>query len=85
MLEKEKQCGGCRPHRMTACAILGECMFDNSRTRASGHAMIKKLRKAGSFRDIVKVFEEIMPSLKRLGIRKYYKPEKFFEENPEEI
>lgn len=63
----------CTNHKV--CDLLGECM--------KLHPLIKdneklKVRLSGKFvstKDCVKVFEEVMPSLRRMNYRKYFKPD----------
>lgn len=70
----------CQVHLMfcinqQACEILGKCIQEHPLVKKDKMAR-KQLRKQCGINTIIKIMERLMPPLKRIGQRKYYKPGK---------
>lgn len=57
-----------------ACDILGQCIQKHPLVVKDKMAA-RQLRSPSEMKVVVKIISRLMPSLKRLGQRKYYKPE----------
>lgn len=71
--KKNFRSSNCTNHKV--CDLLGQCMKDHPLIRDNEDL---KERLSGEFistRQCVKVFEELMPSLKRMNNRRFFKPE----------
>lgn len=58
-----------------ACEILGQCILAHPLVKKDKMAS-KQLRKHNKISTIIKIISRLMPSLKRIGQRRYYKSEK---------
>ena len=63
----------CNKHKV--CEILGQCVLQHADIKGKKHHE-NYLRKQLSFKDVVRYLENLKPALKRIGPRKYYRPEK---------
>lgn len=61
----------CTNHKV--CSMLGQCMLTHPLMDDEGRQELSE--RFVSIRKCLKVFERLMPSLKRIGKRKYYAPE----------
>lgn len=58
-----------------ACEVLGQCILDHPLVKDNKQAL-RQLRRPRTLNDVVKIISRLMPSLNRIGRRRFYKSEK---------
>lgn len=61
-------------NKRNTCKLLGQCILNHPLV-ANDKMAAKQLRKSIDRKAVVKILECLMPSLKRVGKRRYYKPD----------
>lgn len=58
-----------------SCEILGQCILDHPLVKNDKLAL-RQLRKPLDINGVVKIISKLMPPLNRIGLRRFYKPDK---------
>lgn len=66
------------------CGILGQCMHSHPLV-TDNEDVVKRLFLCKNAHQATEIFEELMPSLQKIGIRFYYRPEQMFIDEQQEI